>query len=266
MMKKRIVNTVVAGFSLFMLVSGSYAQDHGGDVYWHIDPNVKSCSMVIDPSLTQAQWKTFVEQIGAISAFKSLAPAEPLGTMNFYVGLEYSRTPVDQHNPAWINTFTHPDADCPLGDAVSVPTIRARMGVSENMDIGAYWITAPGSNYGMVGGEVKYRFLKESEKLPAVAARGGVTILTGVPDFDVSVYSIDLIASKKVAVLTPYVGLRGTLAIGTEETSKVDLKTERPFLAQGYAGVSYSIWMLDLAAEYDVSQVNTFALALGCKF
>ena len=41
--------------------------------------------------------------------------------------------------------FTHPDADCPLGDAVGYPTIRASMGVSDRMDIGGYWTVAPGA-------------------------------------------------------------------------------------------------------------------------
>ncbi len=259
-------NIIMSTFVIFALASAARAQGNSGDVYWRIDPSVKSCSMVIDPSLTQSQWHTFVQQVGAISTFKSLASAEPLGTMRFDIEIDESRTPVDQHNLAWINTFVHPDASCPLGDEISVPTLRARMGVSEDMDIGAYWITAPSANYGMVGGEVKYRLSRESQELPAAAVRASVTILTGVPDFDVNLYSLDLIASKQVAVFTPYVGLRGTLAIGTVTTSKVDLDQERLLLPQGYAGVTYSVWMLRLAAEYNVSSVNTLALAVGVNF
>ena len=265
-MKNQLMNAMANTLIIFVFVSASHAQSNGGDVYWHINPGVKSCSMVIDPSLTQAQWKTFVKQVGAIASSKSLASAEPLGTMNFNIGIDGSRTPIDQRNPAWINTFVHPDEDCPLGDAISIPTIRARMGVSDNMDIGAFWTTAPGGNYGMVGGEFKYRFSQESEELPAAAVRVSVSILTGVPDYDVNVYSVDFIASKKIATFTPYVGLRGGLAIGTETTSKVNLDKESLLLTQGYAGVSSSIWMLSLAAEYDISHVNTFALAVGFNF
>ncbi len=262
-MKRSMMKAMANMLTMFVLVSGVYAQGNSGDVYWHIDPSVKSCSMVIDPSLTQAQWKTYVKQVGAISASKSLAPAEPLGRMNFYVGVDYSRTPVDQRNPAWINTFTHPDADCPLGDAIAIPTIRARMGVTDDIDIGASWITAPEANYGLVSGEVKYRFLRETKGLPAVSVRASVTFLTGVSDYDINVYGMDILASKKIAGFTPYVGLRGGLAIGTETTSKVNLERETLFLPQGYAGVSYSLWMVNLAAEYDISEVNTFAFGVG---
>ena len=171
-MRNRLLNgTLHAAFTLF-LVSTSYAQDNGDDVYWHIDSSVKSCSMVIDPTLTQAQWGKFTEQVGAILTYKSLASAEPLGKMNFDIGIDNSYTPVDQHDPAWINTFTHPDADCPLGDAITYPTVRARMGVSDNTDVGVYWITAPDANYGMVGGELKHAFLQESGNLPAAAVKG----------------------------------------------------------------------------------------------
>lgn len=263
---KSILATIAAAVIFLSGVPALNAQGSGNDIYWHIDPSVKSCSMVIDPSLTQAQWRTFVEQVGAISSFKPLASARPLGVMRFSVGIDRSYTPVDQHNPAWINTFTHPDEDCPLGDAISVPTIRARMGVTDDLDIGAYWTHAPNANYGMVGGEVRYQVSQESENLPAVALRGSVTVLTGVADYDLNVYGLEVMASKEIAFLTPYAGCRGLLAVGRETTTKVDLATERPLFAQGYAGVSYAVWILNFAAEYDISYVNTLGVIAGVNF
>ncbi len=260
-----LLGTVLSLF-LSLSASVSQAQSGAGDVYWRIDPGVTTCSMVIDPSLTQAQWHTFIKQVGAVSSFKSLASAKTLGTMNFRVGFDYAKTPVDQHNPAWINTFTHPDADCPLGDAVEYPTLRASMGVSDRMDIGGYWTVAPGANYGMVGGELKYAFLQETAKTPAAAVRASATLLTGVPDFNLSIYSIDVLASKDIAMLTPYAGIRTSLVVGTETTSKVDLNRESLVLVQGFAGIAYSFWKVNLAAEYNISSVNTFAFAIGFGF
>jgi len=265
-MRIKRLKGIVTSLAVFLFVSVSYAQGEANDVYWRIDPNVKTCSMVIDPSLTQAQWHTFTEEIGAILSFKSLASAQPLGKGRFRIAIDDAFSPVDQRDPAWINTFTHPDENCPLGDVIKVPTIRAGMGVSDKMDVGAYWTTTPSSNYGAVGGEFKYAFLQESEKFPAAAVRASVSILTGVPDFDMNVYSVDLVAGKTVAMLTPYVGFKESLAIGTETTSKVDLHRESLPIAQGYAGVACSIWMLNLTAEYNVSTVNSFALAVGYNF
>ena len=262
-MKSRLLNGIVIALALFLFVSTSYAQGNGSNVYWRIDRSVKDCSMVIDPSLTQSQWKKFTKQVSAILAFKTLASAEPLGKMNYNIALDDSYTPVDQHDLAWINTFVHPDEDCPLGDAITYPTIRARMGVSDKMDVGAYWTTAPEANYGMVGGELKYAYRQESGKAPAVAARASFAILTGVPDYNLNVFSFDLIASKKFAMITPYVGIKESFATGTEKTSKVNLDSERVLFTQGFFGVAYSIWKLNFAAEYNIANVNTFALVIG---
>ncbi len=262
-MKRKRVNGVVAAAVLLLFATLSYAQSGTGDVYWRIDPNVKSCSMVIDPSLTQSQWHTFVKQVGAISSFKSLGSANTLGKMKFNIALDDAFSPVDQHDLAWINTFTHPDENCPLGDRITYPTIRARMGVTDKIDIGGYWTTAPRANYGLVGGELKYAFLQESRRRPAAAVRTSFTLLTGVPDFNLNIYSVEVMASKKIAMLSPYIGLRESLVIGTETTSKVDLNRETVPVTQGYAGAAYSVWNIRLAAEYNVSTVNTFAFALG---
>ena len=86
-------NTII----VFLSVSAAHAQGTDDDlyVYWNIDPNVKSCSMVIDPDLTQAQWNTFTKQVGAILGFKSMAPAETLGKMNFSISIDDSYTPIE---------------------------------------------------------------------------------------------------------------------------------------------------------------------------
>ena len=120
-------NKSLAAAAFIVLFASTAPGQTGTDVYWRIDPSVKTCSMVIDPSLTQSQWREFTKQVGLIASYKSLASARTLGTMNFRVGLEYGSTPVDQHSLAWINTFVHPDADCPLGDRIELPTLRGRL-------------------------------------------------------------------------------------------------------------------------------------------
>lgn len=265
-MIRRGLLAAAAASALFLVPCPSVARGDDSGVYWHIDPGVRTCSMVIDPSLTQSQWHTFTEQIGAISSFKSMRGASALGRGRVQVAVDYADTPVDQHDPAWINTFVHPDADCPLGDAIKMPTVRAAVGVSDRLDAGGIWTMAPRANYGLVGAEMQYAFLHESERVPAVAGRASVVLLTGVPDFSLSMYSLEAITSKRVGRLTPWIGFRSVLAVGTETTSKVDLRAERVPVAQGFAGASYLLWVFDVAAEYDVSSVNTFAFTVGHRF
>ena len=252
---------------LLLLVIAPPAHSQGGEgIYWHIDPGVKTCSMVIDPSLTQDQWHTFVQQAGALIDFKSLASAEPLGERHFTFGIVYTSTPVDQHDPAWINTFTHPDADCPLGDAVAMPSFRASYGVTSTMDVVGFWSTAPEANYGLAGGAVQYAFLRESGKWPAAAVSASFTSLTGVPDFDFNVFGVGVSASKRIRSLTPYLGVKQSVAVGKEMTSKVDLATENIPVTHGIFGATWSIWKLGVAAEYDVAALNTLALQIRMHF
>ncbi len=253
----------VVAFGLFLFTSTSFGQTNNSNVYWHIDPGVKTCSMVIDPSLTQDQWKRFTRQVGEISSLKSMSSAETLGKKHFAITIESSSTPVDQHDLAWINTFTHPDEDCPLGDKVKIIDLRSKFGISDKIDIGVVWTTAPGSNYGMIGGDVKYAFLEETRKRPAAAVRVSYIALTGVPDFNLGIASVDLLASKKIAGISPYLGVRENFITGTETTPKVDLNKESLLSTQGFIGVAYSIWKINLAAEYNISNVNTFSVAIG---
>jgi hypothetical protein len=219
--------------------------------------------MVIDPSLTQNQWKRYTRQVGEISSFKSMASAETIGKKHFSIAIEYSVTPVNQHDLAWINTFVHPDENCPLGDQIKLPMLRAKFGVSDKIEIGAKWATAPGANYGMIGAELKYAFLEETKKTPAAAVRASFTALTGVADYNISIGSIDLLVSKKIAGVSPYLGIKESLMMGTETTSKVDLDKEGFLATQGFIGVAYSIWRINLAIEYNISDVNTFSFLIG---
>src|SRR5512138_686310 len=100
-MKARKIIGLTTFAVMFLFLSATYGQV--SDVYWHIDPHVKTCSMVIDTSLTQSQWHRFAKQASAIVTFKSLATAKTLGKMKFNIAIDDAYSPVDQHDLAWIN-------------------------------------------------------------------------------------------------------------------------------------------------------------------
>jgi hypothetical protein len=262
-MKRNIVCCVTCVLTLTAFVSAAHAQS---DIYWNIDPGVKDCSMVIDAELTQDQFTRYTRQVGLIMAFKSLSSAETLGKMNFSFGLEMTVTPIDQHDLAWINTFTHPGPECPLGDAVSYPQLRARMGVSDNMDVGAYYTTSPEANYGFLGMELKYLYRQASGKSPAVALRATYVTLLDVPDYNMNTLSLDIAASRQMGIFKPYVGLRGSVVEASETTPKVDLDRVVAFLPQGVIGVAFSKSWFNIAAEIDIGEISGFTMVLGAGF
>ncbi|MFQ5650445.1 MAG: hypothetical protein ACE5IY_10935 [bacterium] len=114
-MEAKTLPGIVSVLIFSLLITASYAQD------LHVNPAVNNCSIELDPSLTQSQFRKFIKQGSLIGSLKLLSPAEPLGSRRFEIGIEYSRSPIDDKDPAWNNTFTHPHENHYLGNAITVP-------------------------------------------------------------------------------------------------------------------------------------------------
>ena len=256
---------VAAGVCIPLLMMFA-ATAQGEDVFWRIDPSVKSCSMNISPNLTQDQFHRYVKQVSLILSNKSSAAAPTLGKNHYGLNLDYSFTPVNQHDLAWINTFVHPDEDCPLGNTIQLPVLRAGYGISDTVDIGLLYSNSMVANYSLLGAEVKHAFVKGSETVPAISSRVSMMRLLGVADYSIDIISLDVLASKNWGKIIPYAGLRGSYTIGAETTDKVSLSSEYIFDMQPYLGFVYPYRNFRLAVEYDIAEVSTLDLNLGFQF
>lgn len=107
----------------------------------HTNNKWDDCAIVLDPSLTLDEWKTFSRDLASIIYFKPTTGAKPLGRGRFDVRVELSVTePLKDYNGSWNNTFSHPTADHWLtGDnhRLALPVFTARYGVTEKVDVGA---------------------------------------------------------------------------------------------------------------------------------
>lgn len=251
-----IVNALV--FSL--LTTASQAQE------LHVNHGIRDCSIELDPSLTQSQFRKFTREAAQFLTFKLMSPAEPLGAKNFQIGMDYSITRIDDAEPAWNNTFSHPDEEHYLGEVIKMPKLFARMGLSDRIDVGFYFTRNPEANYGFMGGEIKYAVFMESEKPVAIAVRTTYATLLGVEDLNFHMLGVDLSASKKIGMLAPYLGIGANLARAIETTSKVNLDNETILTPRGIVGARFSLSFFSLTAEMDVATVSTFSLRTGFKF
>jgi hypothetical protein len=251
---------IVNAFAASLFISASYAQE------LHVNPAFENCSIELDPSLTQSQFHKFTREAGMFLTFKLLAPAEPLGAKKFELGLEYSRFRIDDSDPAWNNTFSHPDENHYLGEVIKMPKLFARMGVSDRIDVGFYFTKNPEANYGFLGGEMKYAFFQEPAKPAAAAVRASYATLLGVDDMDFHVFGVDVSTSKNLGMLTPYLGIGVNLARGIETTSKVNLDNETILTPRGIIGARFSISIISLTAEMDIAALSTFSLRAGFQF
>lgn len=118
-----------------------------------------------------------------LGTFKLLWPAEPLGVKRIQVGIDFSVHRINDEDPAWNNTFSHPHETHYLGDVMQIPRLFARMGLSDGIDVGLYFTKNLNANYGFLGGDVKYTHFQQPGRPFASAIRASYVALLGVDRF-----------------------------------------------------------------------------------
>jgi hypothetical protein len=233
----------------------------------HVDDRWEECAIVLDPSLTQDAWRRFVREMGLVAFFRPLASARPMGTRKVEVGILNWSTRVDPTADAWNDTFVHPDSTHWLfeGDALPIPGLSARAGITDRLDVGAYFTRSIGSNYGLAGAQLQYNLLDDPQRRLAAAARASFVTLFGPEDLGVSVYGLEFLVSRDLSALSPYAAVSGYLARGSEHTAKVDLNSESALGVRGTLGLAVSVWVLRLGAEVNLAEVSgySFKIAFG---
>ena len=255
----------LAAFSLALLLPAAARPDHPR---LHVDPSVKDCSVRFAPELTQDAYYRFVREFGSASAFKQSAPPETLGRWGVSLDVERLTFKVDEGSAAWNDTFVHPAADHWLGEEKSFPMLRLRVGVTDSLEVGAFYTENPNANYGWLGLEVKYAVLEQGEDMPvALAVRGAYTKTLYVSDMNMNAIGADVTVGRTFwRILTPYAGLGVDTVIAQETSPAVSLKTEVIPVAHGTAGVEARYWHVAIGAEAQFAALNTFQLRVSAVF
>jgi hypothetical protein len=235
----------IALLLLFMLPASSPASD-----------------IEIGSDLDQSEFKDLSRQAGIVISYSPLSPAEPLGILGFDVGLEVTVIDIDETEEYWEDTVE--DADVP--SYIFLPKLHAQKGLPLGIDVGVSYARTPLSNVSVIGGEIKWAFLKGGLSYPAMAIRGSYTQLLGVDDLDLSTYGLDLSISKGFAIFTPYAGI-GQIWITSEEHSDlVTLKKENVSATKGFVGLKVSLVVLNLVAEIDFAEIPLYHLRANISF
>jgi len=148
--------------------------------------------------LSPNQFESLVENLGAATHYKALAPAEPLGLIGFDIALELSATEIDD------DLF-----DIASGGDFGVsrfflPRLHLHKGLPFGIDIGASIAAIPETDFQLLGAELRYAILRGSVLTPAVALRGTYSFTTGVDELDITNTGLELSISKGFVFLTPY--------------------------------------------------------------
>ena len=231
----------------------------------HTNDRWDECSFLLDPSLTQQAWHQFAEELGLVMYFRPMASARPIGKGHFDVAVLQANTRVDAADAAWNDTFSHPDSAHYLfeGDALPLPGLMLRAGVSDRADVGVYYTKGFRANYHIAGAQLQYNLLDNTTNKLAAATRVSVVHLIGPEDLDASVYGLDFVMSRSWSFVAPYAGVSGYLARAQEETSKVALRDENVLGMQATAGVAFEWSRVKISAEYNVGHVDNYSLKVG---
>jgi hypothetical protein len=231
----------------------------------HVDPSLKDCSVIFAPELTQSAFQRFVREFGSVSAFKQMSPPTTLGKGGVALGLDMIYFTVDEASDAWNDTFAHPDATHYLGSHKSFPSVRLRVGVTDAVDLGAYYTRNPDANYGWLGVEGRYGLLRQNAAVPiSLTVRGAYTKTLYVADMDMHTATFDVSGGRTFwNRVTAYAGWGGDLILARETTDAVQLKTEVAPVSRAFGGVQLRLWHMALGVEREVGALSRTQVQLA---
>ena len=268
MMRKHLLTSAVA-IAIAVIQTPAAAQGHGRP-HLHAHGRWDECSIQLAPRLTQRAWRQFTQEAGLVAYFRPLVGAEPLGKGRIEVSAVQWETAIDDADAAWNDTFVHPDSAHYLfeGRGLKFPGLMARAGVSAGTDVGVYFTKNPKANYGFFGGQLQRRLVGGEGRRWAASARASFVSLYGPEDADLTVYGLDLVASRTLtltrwAAVSPYVGVSGYLSTSHEKSAAVALRDERVTGGQAMAGAVLQLSKARIAAEYNAARVRTISLKVG---
>jgi len=265
---KRYLTPALAIAALTLVQTPAAAQS--GRPRLHVNPRWRECSFQLDPSLTQSAWHQFTQEAGLVAYFRPLSDAQPMGKGHFELSMVQYKTGIDASDAAWNDTFVHPDSTHWLfeGSGLEFPGLMGRAGITRSTDVGFYLTKSPGANYGFYGAQVQQSLVRSTTSDWAAAARLSFVSMYGPDDLDLSVYGVDLLASRRFAVsrwaeVSPYAGVSSYLSTSHEKTTAVDLDDEQVLGAQAMIGASVQLSVARLGVEYNVARVPSFSLKVG---
>jgi len=241
---------------------------HPADPNLHVDPSVDDCSVQFSPELTQAAFRRFVREFGSVSAYKQMAPPNSLGQWGVSVGLEQMWFGVEDKSAAWNDTFVHPNQYHELGSSIGFPKLEARVGVTDDLDLGVFFTKSLSANYGWLGFEGKYSLLKQSRQVPiTLALRSAYTKTLFIEDMDMHALTADVSAGRTFwNVFTPYLGLGGDLVLARETSDAVELDTEVAAAPHLLGGFEVRFWHVSLGAEGQLATLPSAQVQLAAVF
>lgn len=212
-------------------------------------------------ALNQAEFRLLAQDLAAASAFKGLATAAPLGPTALEVSTAASFT--ELRSPA---VWQKASFGRGILTGTNAPSVRVAKGLPFGLDVGFTYGGLDSAAANIAGAELRWSVLSEGKVLPAVGVRFAASRLAGIDDLRMRSVSYDLVISKGIGPVTPY------LSFGRVETQAT------PAVGTGLAAESFGqtrvalgghakLGAVDLALEGDLTgKTRSASGRLGLRF
>lgn len=208
----------------------------------------------------QDAFDVVAEDLVATIDYKAIGPAEATGIAGIGLGVFATYTAVGDE---W-QTVTGSDFS-----GIGLAGIQATKGLPLDIDLGAYYTSAPGTNVKAYGGQVRWAILPGSTVSPAVALGVSYSKLTGVDDFDLDSQSVDLSVSKGFTVFTPFagVGYVNGSADPSAQFEAAGLKKSDVKETKFYAGLRISLGFIEFTPQFtQLGDATSYSARFGFSF
>lgn len=211
--------------------------------------------------LNQSEFRKLSEDVAAAVSYKPMIPSEPLNLVGFDIGVSATATEL-RNRDVYIKAASGSD----IPNAVPQVALRAHKGLPFGIDIGAAVATLPGTNVRSLGGELRWAFIEGGTVTPSVAARLGVSSMSGVDQMDLRTTSVDLSISKGFLNFTPYAGI-GRVQAKATPNGVATLKSESFGMTKVFVGANINVLVMDLVIEADkTGDASSLGVKLGYRF
>jgi len=211
-------------------------------------------------ALTQGEFRLLAQDLAAASAFRGISPAQPLGSSGW--GLSTAIGFTELHTPtAWrkasFGRGVFPE--------VETPTLRVTKGLPWGLDVGFSYGVMENAAANIAAAELRWSLVPGGAVLPAVGLRVAASRLSGIDNLRLANVSYDLVVSKAVGPVTPYLVLG---RVSTEATPAGGALGRESFGQRRLAvGGQASFGAVDLTLEGDLTgKTRSGSGRLGLRF
>ena len=199
-------------------------------------------------TLAQNQFLKLSTDLGAASAYKGVTPATPLGLVGFDIGAEITQTSIE-------NSAVFQQAGAGNINNLYVPKIHVTKGLPYGFDIGAFVSGVSGVNGTLIGLEARYAILDDGLVTPALGVRLSGSKLSGVTNLNLSTVAVDAMLSKKLTLITPYIGA-GSVRVASR-ADVAGLREESFNKSRVFIGMNVNFLLANFALEAEKMGDNT---------